>query len=69
MKIDAFKIETLLAENGLTKKDLSVKCGVSAQNISTLVHRGTCEPRTAWRLAAGLGVNVADIVREGAYTR
>ena len=36
MKIDAFKIETLLAENGLTKKDLSVKCGVSAQNISTI---------------------------------
>ena len=62
MKIDAFKIETLLAENGLTKKDLSVKCGVSAQNISTIVHRGTCEPRTAWRLSDCLSVVVGELL-------
>lgn len=64
MTINAMKIETLLAERGLTKKALADRCGISAQNVSTIVRRGTCEPKTAGKLAAGLGVNVADIIRE-----
>ena len=61
MNINAIKIETLLAERGMTKKDLAVECGISRQNISTIVRRGTCEPKTAGKLAAGLGVLVTDI--------
>ena len=62
MNINAIKIETLLAERGMTKKDLAVECGISRQNISTIVRRGTCEPKTAGKLASGLGVHVADIL-------
>lgn len=62
VKIDAIKIETLLAERGMTKKDLAGECGISRQNISTIVRRGTCEPKTAGKLAAGLGVLVTDIM-------
>lgn len=62
MNINAIKIETLLAERGMTKKDLAVECGISRQNISTIVRRGTCEPKTAGKLAAGLGVLVTDIM-------
>lgn len=64
MNISAFKIETALAERGMTRKELAGVCGISRQNISTIIRRGTCEPRTAGKLAAGLGVPVADILEE-----
>lgn len=62
MNISAAKIETRLAELGLTKAALAERCGVSRQNISTIVRRGTCEPRTAGKLARGLGVDLAEIL-------
>ena len=64
MNISATKIETILAERGTTKAALAVECGISAQNISTIIRRGTCDPRTAGKLAAGLGVSVSDILEE-----
>lgn len=62
MTINAIKVETLLAERGMTKSALAEVCGISRQNISTIVRRGTCEPKTAGKLAAGLGVPVSDII-------
>lgn len=62
--INAIKIEALLAERGMTKTAFAEVCGVSRQSISTIVRRGTCEPRTAGKLAAGLGVPVTDIIEE-----
>ena len=62
MKISATRIDTILAERGMTKAALADRCGVSRQNISTIIRRGTCEPRTAGKLAAGLGVLVTDIM-------
>lgn len=66
MIIDAMRIETMLAERGLTKSAYAQSCGISRQNVSTIIRRGTCEPKTAGKLAAGLGVSVADIIREEA---
>lgn len=66
MTINATRIETLLAEKGLTKKALAGCCGISAQNVSTVIRRGTCEPKTAGKLAAGLGVPVTDIIEKEA---
>ena len=65
MTISAIKIETMLAERGMTRTALAGACGISRQNISTIIRRGTCEPKTAGKLAAGLGVPVTDIL-EGA---
>lgn len=65
MNINSVKIETLLARNGLTKADLSRKCGISRQSISTIIRRGTCEPKTAGKIAAGLGVQVEEIFENG----
>jgi len=62
MTINAIKLETMLAERGLTKSAYAKNCGISRQNISTIIRRGTCEPKTAGKLAAGLGVSVADII-------
>lgn len=62
MNISTMKIETILAKRGMTKAALADGCGISRQNISTIIRRGTCEPKTAGKLAAGLGVDVADIL-------
>ena len=65
MTINKTKLETMLAERGLTKAALAESCGISRQNVSTILRRGTCEPKTAGKLARGLGVPVADIIKEG----
>lgn len=62
MRIDAQKIEIILAQQGITKALLAKNCGLSRQNISTILQRGTCEPRTAGKLANGLGVPLSKII-------
>ena len=62
MNISATKIETMLAERGMTKTDLAKLCGISRQNISTIIRRGTAEPKTIGKLAAGLNVNVTELI-------
>lgn len=63
MTINSQHIETLLAERCMTKAAFAASCGISRQNVSTIIRRGTCEPRTAGKLAAGLGVPVAEIIK------
>lgn len=62
MTINTTKLETLLAERGMTKTTLATQSGISRQNISTIIRRGTCEPKTAGKLAAGLGITVAELI-------
>lgn len=64
MKLDVTKIVLLLAEYGMTKSEFAAKSGVSRQQISTIIGRGTCAPRTAGKLAAGLGIPVVEIMKE-----
>ena len=52
MLINAQKVEIILAQQGITKATLA-----------TVIRRGTCEPKTAGKLAAGLGVQVNDIIK------
>ena len=66
MQIDRIKIETILAEKGWTRVVLSSASGLSPQRISTIIRRGTCEPKTAGKLAAGLGVPVTEILAKEA---
>ena len=65
MTISATKINLLKAEQRLTNSALAERSGISRQNISTILLRGTCNPITAGKLARGLGVSVADIIKEG----
>lgn len=64
MTINAQRIDLLLAEKGWTRAALAEKCGISRQNVSTILRRGTAEPKTIGKLAAGLGVPVTDIIKE-----
>ena len=68
MNISTLKIETILAERHMTKSDLSRRCGIAAQNISTILRRGTCTPLTVGRIADGLGVNVQDVLTSAPTT-
>ena len=62
MKLDVCKIEVLMANAGMSKSALADKSGISRQSISTIVRRGTCEPITAGKIAAGLGVPVQSLI-------
>ena len=59
-------IKLALADKGWTWAEYAARCGISRQNVSTIIRRGTCEPKAAGKLAAGLGVPVAEIIREEA---
>lgn len=61
MKINTQKVEALLAEKQMSKKTLAENCGISAQSVSTIIRRGSCEPRNAGKLAKALGVHVIEI--------
>lgn len=61
MYIDVLKIETILAEREITKAHLAWLSGISRQSISTIMKRGTCEPKTAGKLASGLGIPVGEL--------
>ncbi len=63
MLINTQQVEIILAQQGISKATLAKRCGLSRQNISTVIRRGTCEPKTAGKLAAGLGVQVNDIIK------
>lgn len=64
MKLNTTKIALILADRELTRAALAEKCGISRQNISTILTRGTCEPKTAGKLAKGLGIDPAEIIKE-----
>ena len=64
MKIDSFKIKLLLAEQGITQAVLAERCGISRQNVSVMLGRGSCSIATAGKLAKGLGVEIQEIIKE-----
>ena len=64
MKISKRKIELIMAQKFASVSELAKLSGVSRQNISTVVRRGTCRPLTAAKLARALGVDPADIIEE-----
>lgn len=62
MKISVQKLELLQAQQGLTATVLAEKSGIARQNISTIKGRGTCNPITLAKLAAGLGVDPSELI-------
>ena len=64
MVVNTQKIEQLLAERGMSKTEFAACCGISRANISTITRRGTCEPKTVGKLAAGLGVAMGNATAE-----
>ena len=66
MKLSVQKLELLQAQQGLTSTALAEKSGIARQNISTIKGRGSCNPLTLAKLAAGLGVDPSELIaKEG----
>lgn len=65
MKIDNHKLDLLLAERCMSITELRCK-GLSPQTSTRLRRGEAIKPKTAGKLAQGLGVSVADIIREEA---
>lgn len=64
MKINNSRIKTLMAKQALTIKALAGRMNTQANNLSTVLTRGTCRPETAIRIADALGVQLEEIVKE-----
>ena len=65
MNINTTQLQIVMAGRRMSLTQLSERSGVAKQNISTIIRRGTCTPKTAGKLAAGLDVSVREIVKEG----
>lgn len=63
MKIDSIKIKLLMAEQDLRQVDLAERCGISRQNISITLSRGTCSPQKASKIAKALCVPIREIIK------
>lgn len=64
MRIDSIKIKLMMAEQEINQAVLADRCGVSRQNISATLARGTCSITKVGKLAKALGISVAEIVKE-----
>lgn len=64
MKINVRFIAIKLAEQGMTQSAYAEKCGICRSQISRTLRRGTAGPKTAGKLAAGLGVSVEEVLAE-----
>lgn len=64
MRIDSLKIKLLMAEQGMKQSALADLCGISRQNISAMLTRGTCSVPKVGQLAKALGVKPEEIIKE-----
>jgi plasmid maintenance system antidote protein VapI len=62
MKLDVFAIKLLVAERELKLMELAEKMGCSRDGLHQILRRGSCNPKTAGRLAHALDVPVEAIV-------
>ena len=64
MRIDRVKFAAALARKDITCLKLAELSGVSRVTITSVKGGKSCSKETADKLAAGLGVSVADIIEE-----
>ena len=64
MKLNTKQIEILLGIQGMTKTTWAERSGIQRQNIYAILKRGTCEPKTAAKLAKGLGADISEILAD-----
>ena len=48
----------------MTQLELAEKCGLCRQNISTILTRKTCEPKTIGKISKGLNVSIDEIIEK-----
>lgn len=66
MRINAHSVRIMLARREMTSAELASKAGLCKQAISTIMTRGTCEPKTLGKIARALEVDVEDLIAKEA---
>ena len=64
MKLNKIKIRESMGEKKMSVKDLADIVGVRANNLSTVLTRGTCRPETAINIAKGLGLSLSELTED-----
>ena len=64
MRLNKEKVSLIMAEQDLYQKDLAEKAEMSRGNLSTIINGKNCQPRTAYKIAKALGVDVVEILEE-----
>lgn len=62
MRLNKEKVSLIMAEQDLYQKDLAEKAEMSRGNLSTIINGKNCQPRTAYKIAKALGVDVTAIL-------
>lgn len=62
MRIDRIKLTVLLTKKDMTVKELAEKVGLSRATVTAVKRGKSCTLVTAGKLAAGLGVDVSEII-------
>ena len=64
MRISRTQIEIQLNSKGIKKADLAERIGTTAQYLSIILGRGTCNMKMLQRIADALGVDPALLSKE-----
>lgn len=64
LRLNKTAIAKRMAEKQLNGVKLAELFGVTKQQVSAMLIRGTCKPATAVKIANALGVSLEEIVRE-----
>ena len=64
MRLNKEKVSLIMAVQDLYQKDLAEKAKMSRGNLSTIINGKNCQPRTAYKIAKALGVDVVEILEE-----
>ena len=62
MKIDAGKLRRLLQDNELNIKIVSERSGLHYRTVQETIHRASCNPATAIRIARAIGIPLREFI-------
>ena len=58
-------LDIMAARKGMNLTQLAEKAGLRSQNLSAIKKRRTCTALTAVKIAAALGMDVAELIEDG----
>ena len=62
MRLDRIKLKTALLQSDMKQKELAEKTGLTRNTINAVCCGKGCTEATALKIAAGLGVNLSQLV-------
>ena len=64
MRLDRIKLKTALLQSDMKQKELAEKTGLTRNTINAVCGGKGCTEATALKIAAGLGLNLSELVED-----